>query len=67
LQFSRSDVAGFLGSIIGLLGSTATIPVSRSESLVVIPHPTSKILSALAHGSHEFILGSHAGPQNASY
>jgi len=67
LQFSRSDVVGFLGSIIGSLGSTATIPVSRSESLVVIPHPTSKILSALTHGSHGFILVSHAWPQNASY
>jgi hypothetical protein len=31
------------------------------------PHPTSKILSALTHGSHGFVLGSHTWFQNASY
>jgi hypothetical protein len=33
----------------------------------VTPYPTSRILSALAHGSHRFVLGSHAWLQNMSY
>jgi hypothetical protein len=33
----------------------------------VTPYPTSRILSALAHGSHRFVLGSHAWLQNISY
>ena len=49
-------------------------PVSTTRQLVsralipnVIPHPTSKILSILAHGPHGFILGNHAWPKNTSY
>jgi len=35
--------------------------------IYVTPNPTSKILSALAHGLHRFVFDSHAWPQNASY
>ena len=31
------------------------------------PHPTSKILFALTHGPHRFVLSSHTWLQNASY
>jgi hypothetical protein len=33
----------------------------------VTPRPTSKILSALVHGPHGFVLDSHVWSQNASY
>ena len=41
--------------------------IQNNNCLYITSHPTSKILFALVHGPHRFVLDSYAWLQNTSY